>query len=326
MVQGHAVILGACPLCGSRELVALAPPARILAGPWGDVGALGLRSCARCGFDFVDPRPSTAALDAFYRAQDYTAHEPVDDLAARRRAAQQLAVIERAGHRLAGARLLDLGCGGGQLLAQARDRGAAVVGVDPASHAHAACQRLGIRVAASLEELAMQRFDGAVMSHVLEHVADVAATLLELRARLAPAGWLCVEVPNRASLRARLSPGVVTRLGADERYRAFPIHLSYFTPATLTRALAAAGFAVERMTTAGLGLQALLPQRGSSRGAAEQEVRATSAGEVAATTPSSGPAAVRRGWRARGRDALKRGYFDALFGENLIAVAHLRDL
>ena len=66
--------------------------------------------------------------------------------------------------------------------------------------------------------------------------------------------WLCVEVPNVASLRARMSTSFTRgRLGADERHRAFPIHLSYFSPDTLARALTGAGFEIILLRTAGGG-------------------------------------------------------------------------
>lgn len=251
---------GSCGLCGSEQLIELPVPKQTVGGPLGELRGVGLKRCGECGFELVEPRPSDLALAEFYAAQDYTAHEPVDDAAAQRRAAGQLAAIEAAGEVLAGKSVLDVGCGGGQLLAAARERGAKVCGVDPAAHAHEACRKQGILVVPQLDDLGTERFDGIVMSHVLEHVPDVLGTLAELRERLRSDGWLCLEVPNRGSLRARLSPQAVTVLGADERHRAFPIHLSYFTPETLGRALEVTGFAVVAMTTSGLGVDALWPR------------------------------------------------------------------
>lgn len=307
--MADTVTRGACPLCAGRELAPQPRPAHTIGGTLGALPGLGVVRCRRCGFDFVDPRPADALLTAFYQAQDYTAHEPVDDAAAVRRARQQLDAITAAAGRLDGAAVLDIGCGGGQLLAQARGRGARPTGVDVAAHAHAACRALGIEVVDRVEALGGRRFDGIVMSHVLEHVPDVPATLAQCRASLAPGGWLCLEVPNIASLRARASVPAVTRLGADERYRAFPIHLSYFSPATLGRALADAGFTVAAMTTAGLGVDALVPRRD----AAPPATKTASSPEP----PTSPP----RGLKARARAWLKHAYFGRLLGENLITIA-----
>lgn len=276
----------------------------------------------------AEPRPDDEALAAFYQSQDYTAHEPVDDRAARRRAAIQLAAVRRAGGALAKARVLDLGCGGGQLLEEARAEGAEVTGVDLAAHAHAACRRKGIECVASLEALGERRFDGVVMSHVLEHVPDVLVQLEAVRRRVARDGWLCVEVPNRASLRAQASPRWMTTLGADERHRAFPAHLWYFTPATLSDALDRAGFTVALMTTSGLGAEALRPRWLATPG--RQVGSAPTPAPPAVAAPASAPAApessapVGRGLRARLRAELKRRFLDALLGESLLAVARSR--
>lgn len=253
---------GACPLCWSTELDALPRPRRTVGGMFtgaADDRRLGLARCARCGFELVEPRPDHAALEAFYRGRDYTAHEPVDDAAATRRARIQLDTIEKAMGPIRGSAILDIGCGGGQFLELARERGAVPCGLDVASHAMAACARRGIEAHERADALEGRRFDGVVMSHVLEHVASVRDALSSCarfvrRAPRGGRGWVCIEVPNVESLRARLStPLTRDRLGADERHRAFPIHLSYFSPRTLRRALESAGFEVVRLRTAGSG-------------------------------------------------------------------------
>jgi SAM-dependent methyltransferase len=243
--------LAACPLCSGRALASLPVPRRTVGGRFADDTRLGLAHCRRCRFEFVNPRPDATALAGFYAAQDYTAHEPVDDAAAVRRARIQLDAIEAAIGTLRGASVLDVGCGGGQLLAAARERGAIPCGFDVAVHAQAACRALGIEVVTRIEDLGRRTFDGAVMSHVLEHVGDVGGVLRHLRERVR---WIAIEVPNVASLRARLSTSLTReRLGADERHRAFPIHLSYFSARTLARALEDAGFEVVVVRTAGGG-------------------------------------------------------------------------
>ncbi|MBZ0231804.1 MAG: hypothetical protein K8M05_05595, partial [Deltaproteobacteria bacterium] len=109
--------LAACPLCAGRALDALPVPDRTIGGRFDGDARLGLAHCRRCRFEFVNPRPDAQALAAFYAAQDYTAHEPVDDAAADRRARIQLDAIEEAVGPVRGASVLDVGCGGGQLLA-----------------------------------------------------------------------------------------------------------------------------------------------------------------------------------------------------------------
>ena len=103
--------LEACPLCGAHTLDALPTPRRTVGGRFDGDARLGLAQCRRCRFQLVNPRPEASELAAFYAAQDYTAHEPVDDAAATRRARIQLDAIEAAIGPVRGASVLDVGCG-----------------------------------------------------------------------------------------------------------------------------------------------------------------------------------------------------------------------
>lgn len=319
---------GACGLCGASRLVELPLPRANVGGALAALPGLGLVRCGACGAEQAEPRPNDEALAAFYQGADYTAHEPVDDAAARQRAGYQLAFLERAGVNVRGARILDVGCGGGQLLVAARAAGAAVCAVDPASHAREACTRQGLEYVARIEELGPRRFDCIVMSHVLEHVPEPVAVLAALRAHLAPGGSVAIEVPNRASLRAQASPQWMTTLGADERHRAFPAHLWYFTPRTLSQALARAGLEVVAQQTVGLGLDALVP---AWLGASLRRVRPRpTRPDAEAPSPAAEPRAEAAGEvpapRRRGglRGQLKGAYHRALLGESLLALARAK--
>jgi len=62
-------------------------------------------------------------------------------------------------------------------------------------------------------------------------------------------------VPNAGALRARLAfPILSRRFGADERYRAFAIHLIYYTSATLRRLFERCGWEVKDSFTVGMGI------------------------------------------------------------------------
>jgi|SRR5690348_7467493 len=108
-----------------------------------------------------------------------------------------------------GARVLDVGCGIGDLGFRLAARGAEVVGVelDAAKVAYAARVRdnWGFRnlrfIAADathIERLGLGRFDAAFCLAVLEHVEDDIGLLRQVAALLRPGGLLVLEVPNAA--------------------------------------------------------------------------------------------------------------------------------
>jgi SAM-dependent methyltransferase len=150
------------------------------------------------------------------------------------KARRRLEVIRR--HK-PGGRLLDIGCGGGDLLVEARAAGYEGVGLDDsiALVAHAR-QRHGLEVhcgdPASFKPSAP--FEVVVMSHVLEHVVRPLQMLESVRRFLVPEGILYVATPNIASWQARFAGWASYE----------PYHFVYFSPSTLTRALEQAGFRV----------------------------------------------------------------------------------
>lgn len=97
------------------------------------------------------------------------------------------------------ARLLDVGCGNGGFLAKARDAGWEVFGCDPDPLAVEIARSQGLEVRlgeAPVWEDMKDRFDVITLSHVLEHVPDPYATILQLRELLRDGGLLYIDTPN----------------------------------------------------------------------------------------------------------------------------------
>ena len=139
-----------------------------------------------------------------------------------------------------GGRVVDVGCGGGWMLAQLRDLGWQVEGVDfdPQAAAVAAARGLTVHVGS----LGQQRypeaaFDAVTMSHVLEHVPNPAGLLVECRRVLKPEGRIVVVTPNAGSLGH-------ARFGPDWRGLEPPRHLQVFTGPALGRLARSAGLRV----------------------------------------------------------------------------------
>lgn len=113
------------------------------------------------------------------------------------------AMVELIGD-VAGAAVLDLGCGAGQYMAELAERGATVVGVDGSelllSHARA---RLGPEVTLRRHDLEDPldfaedgSFDGVVCALVLHHVVNRTRLLHEIHRVLRPGGWLAVSTTH----------------------------------------------------------------------------------------------------------------------------------
>jgi 2-polyprenyl-3-methyl-5-hydroxy-6-metoxy-1,4-benzoquinol methylase len=157
-----------------------------------------------------------------------------------------------------GARLLDVGCNVGYLVAAAAARGFRAHGFDGSAAAVAVgrerlgvdvrCARLDARAVAEASE------DVVVFNHVLEHLPDPAAALRAAASWLRPEGWLVVGVPNFASPLARMAGARWAGLVPDQ-------HVWHFTPTALRRLVRQAGFTRVRWRTCMLAYApASLPQ------------------------------------------------------------------
>lgn len=125
------------------------------------------------------------------------------------------AIVERAEREigLRGKRVLDFGCGRGDLLAHLVGRGIFAAGLEfSAESAAEATARLegeplfgGVEVAGALpSSLAGGSFDAVFLVEVIEHLLDdqLGPTLAEVRRLLAPGGCVVVTAPNEEDLAA----------------------------------------------------------------------------------------------------------------------------
>jgi 2-polyprenyl-3-methyl-5-hydroxy-6-metoxy-1,4-benzoquinol methylase len=263
--------VASCPLCGSSErelvhkdltdLVYLSAP-----GEW------TLYRCAQCRSGYLDPMPTPETLGLAY--QNYYTHSSSTPVTVGMMATLRLMVTngyrnlrfgskDRPGLRVLGAlvprlmpewaatidwqcrnlpkpkagqRLLDVGSGSGEFLDFARTCGWNVVGVDLDEKAVAAGRSKGLDVRnGTIESIGEdEQFDGITMSHVIEHVYDPRVLLEACYRRLKPGGWIWVDTPNIDSL-GHTEYGLHW-VGIEPR------HLILFTVASLTDALAKAGF------------------------------------------------------------------------------------
>jgi 2-polyprenyl-6-hydroxyphenyl methylase/3-demethylubiquinone-9 3-methyltransferase len=143
-----------------------------------------------------------------------------------------------------GERVLDLGCGAGRFLTALREAGAEPVGVELSEAAAARARRNAPGVHVALVEpdgslpLPHRSVDLVWCSEVLEHVADVAGLLVEVRRVLRPGGRLLVTVPFHGRVQAALV--ALTRF--DSHFDPLGQHLRFFTCTSLAETLERARF------------------------------------------------------------------------------------
>jgi SAM-dependent methyltransferase len=155
-------------------------------------------------------------------------------------------------------RVVDLGCGRGELLELLAAAGVSAYGVDIDSDNVAICREKGLEIVdgdavSHLEGLEESEVDGVVASHLIEHLsADMLWRLITASAeKLAADGILILETPNPESL-----------LAGSVNFHRDPTHLRPVHPDTLSFLCESAGFgAVEVRRLAPVPPEVRLPQR-----------------------------------------------------------------
>ena len=195
-----------CNLCGSSDIDVVGDRDR-------DGRPLRTTACRRCGLVWSNPRPTGDEVRRYYssgyrldykgRSTPSLRHVARSGRGALNRYRALAPFLER------GARILDAGAGGGEVVYVLRRLGFDASGLEPDEHyARHAREALDVPVATGFVQDASfppGSFDVITMYHALEHVEDPTAILTRLRSWIADAGVLLVEVPNVES--RCVSPG-----------------------------------------------------------------------------------------------------------------------
>ena len=196
--------------------------------------------CRHCGAGFADHIPSQEVFDAYYRDLSKYEYEyrggkesTADEQRFRDIAATLVDAIPSKD-----ARILELGCATGGLLANLRNAGfPAVQGLDPSPGcARAAWDLYKIPVfASSLFNVPAEpgAYDFIILVGVLEHVEDVRLAVAKLRELLSPGGRVYAEVPDGSRLAGR----------PDAPFQEFSTeHINFFSTISLSNLFELNGF------------------------------------------------------------------------------------
>lgn len=233
---GWTVETTVCPLCNSpqaRDTPYLQPP-------------FAVKACADCSLFYLSPRLTREDAQRLYQSDTYFtggdgasgyAEYKLQEDSLRATFRMLLQTLERQGVR--GGALLEVGCGPGFLLDEARGYFSERAGVElsPAT-AREAEQRSGAHVELDLEDFdAAAAFDCIIATHVIEHIYDPVPFVQNMARRLKPGGSLILAAPHMGSLFRRV-------MGKRWPSFKFPEHVSFFDANTLPALLVRAGLDV----------------------------------------------------------------------------------
>jgi 2-polyprenyl-3-methyl-5-hydroxy-6-metoxy-1,4-benzoquinol methylase len=217
--------------------------------------------CDSCGTLRLDPRPDDEALLLIQESAHHLEAGNVNPGYPPMFADS----LRQAGFPASRGRLLDVGCGGGDLLdAVAAETGARATGLDVSERAIARARSRFPEhdwVVGRIEERALPEkggFDAAMIVRLLEHLPDPVGDLRTIRKWLLPGGLLLVDVPDGEYFFSRPysilleSPKPILawllrlagRRAPFTKRGFYPYHLTLFGEESLRKAVVKAGFEV----------------------------------------------------------------------------------
>lgn len=239
-----------CPVCGSsraRKLGARGGRAH----HEGKGAETNIVRCKDCGSTYTHPTliPKTnpyekESVDEYFQLHDETEKILIGEQCM----AEAEEILGRTG------RVLELGCGRGEFLRGAINRGWTAFGVDMTADFTKAAQTHGVAIeSSSIEDCQAlkQSYDVVVMVAILEHLYEPVKTLKRVSSALRPGGLLLVHVPNEISLTMRIGNLYMRARGRDWAINLSPtfspFHVVGFSPNSLRKALNEAGFEIRTL-------------------------------------------------------------------------------
>jgi 2-polyprenyl-3-methyl-5-hydroxy-6-metoxy-1,4-benzoquinol methylase len=155
------------------------------------------------------PTPSLEALPKYYESEDYISHtdgkrtlfEKIYHLVKRNAINGKVSLLNK--EQNSKGKLLDIGCGTGDFLVEAKNQGWSILGFEPNSDAKQLAAKKGVLFTEDIFALPENTFDVVSMWHVLEHVPNLTEYITNLKRIVKPNGTIIIAVPNYKSYDAK---------------------------------------------------------------------------------------------------------------------------
>ena len=165
-----------------------------------------LCKCSGCSLTFTNPRPKEDKIKPYYDFPEYYSHEDkakniiqfVYQKIRNYAVGQKVKLFESL---IPKGRILDYGCGTGDVLKALQDKDWKITGIEPNEKARKiANSKTNKQVFKNIEEIENQKkYDIISLFHVLEHIHELRKTTKALLSNLKKSGYLVIAVPNNQS-------------------------------------------------------------------------------------------------------------------------------
>lgn len=224
----------ACPLCGSKDLHEVK-----------EYSHQHLVKCRNCGFVFSRKIPSDEDLAYVYNTF-FIIQQSVSPITVKRYH-EMLDYFEpfRKNNNI-----IDVGCGDGYFLDEAKKRGWNVYGTEYMDSKVEFCRQKGINMSQGILNLANYApgfFDVIVSIEVIEHINNATEEIKNFNSILRKGGIVYLTTPHYNSLSRHVFHGKWNVIS-------YPSHLSFYTKKPLRRLFESSGFSLVRFATTGLSI------------------------------------------------------------------------
>lgn len=250
-----------CPICKSKSFTFQYNSKDRM---FGISGSFTVKRCDNCSCVFLDPQPDQKELKKYYPSRRYYSYSKKENVKSFFKTLREYLVKHYYSPNLLSmfistfiqnvpampaygkkGKILDLGCGAGDMLILLKQLGWETYGIDIDERAIRNAQMIGLKNVAlgTYKDLVRYKnnyFDVIRLYHVIEHIDDPSFCLRLIRKKLKNTGEIVIGTPNIDSVVSKIFKSYWYNLDT-------PRHVTLFSPATLKGLIREEGFIIKKI-------------------------------------------------------------------------------